>query len=98
MEIALQCTEGTDETIRTYANGIPTGSGGTHESGFKGGLVKAIRNYMTSKNLSPKGVTLTAEDMREGLVALVSVFVSEPQFQGQTKDRLNNPEIGPFVE
>ena len=55
VEIALQWTEATDETIRTYANGIPTGSGGTHESGFKQGLVKAIRGYMVSKNLSPKG-------------------------------------------
>jgi DNA gyrase subunit B len=98
MEIALQWTEATDETIRTYANGIPTGSGGTHESGFKQGIVKAVRNYLTSTNLTPKGVTLAAEDMREGLVALVSVFVPEPQFQGQTKDRLNNPEVAPMVE
>jgi DNA gyrase subunit B len=98
LEVALQWTEATDETIRTYANGIPTPSGGTHESGFKQGLVKAVRNYMASKDLSPKGVNLTAEDMREGLVAMVSIFVAEPQFQGQTKDRLNNPEVAPLVE
>jgi len=52
-----------------------------------------VRNYIDTHNLSPKGVTLTAEDIREGLVAVLSVFVQEPQFQGQTKDRLNNPEL-----
>ena len=52
-----------------------------------------MRNFIDTHNLSPKGVTLTAEDIREGLVAVLSVFVQEPQFQGQTKDRLNNPEV-----
>jgi DNA gyrase subunit B len=93
VELALQWTEATDEHVRSYVNGIPTGSGGTHENGLRAGLGKAIRNYIETHNLSPKGVTLTAEDLREGLVAVLSVFVQEPQFQGQTKDRLNNPEI-----
>ena len=79
--------------MRSYVNGIPTGSGGTHENGFRAGLGKAVRNFIETHNLSPKGVTLTAEDIREGLVAVLSVFVQEPQFQGQTKDRLNNPEV-----
>ena len=98
MELAMQWTESTDELVRSYANGIPTGSGGTHENGLKQGLGKAIRNYMAAKKLQPKGVTLTAEDIREGLVAIISVYVAEPQFQGQTKDRLNNPEVSGHVE
>jgi DNA gyrase subunit B len=98
MECSLQWTESTDENVRSYANGIPTPSGGTHEIGFKQGLGKAIRSYMATKNVAPKGVTVTAEDIREGVVAIVSVYVREPQFQGQTKDRLNNPEVTNVVE
>jgi DNA gyrase subunit B len=97
-EVALRWTEATDELIRSYANGIPTGSGGTHENGFKQGLSKAIRNHMDKQKLTPKGVKVTVDDIREGLVALVSVYVAEPQFQGQTKDRLNNPEITAQIE
>ena len=97
-EVALRWTESTDEVIRSYANGIPTGSGGTHENGFKQGLSKAIRNHMETQKLTPKGVKITADDIREGLVALVSVYVEEPQFQGQTKDRLNNPEVTAQIE
>ncbi len=93
LDLALQWTQSTDEHVRSYVNGIPTGSGGTHENGFRAGLGKAVRNFIDTHNLSPKGVTLTTEDIREGLVAVLSVFVSEPQFQGQTKDRLNNPEV-----
>ena len=97
-EVALRWTESTDEVIRSYANGIPTGSGGTHETGFKQGLAKAIRNHMDTQKLTPKGVKITADDIREGLIALVSVYVEEPQFQGQTKDRLNNPEVTAQIE
>jgi DNA gyrase subunit B/topoisomerase-4 subunit B len=93
IDLALQWTQSTDEHVRSYVNGIPTGSGGTHENGFRAGLGKAVRNFIETHNLSPKGVTLTSEDIREGLVAVLSVFVAEPQFQGQTKDRLNNPEV-----
>ena len=93
VDLVLQWTESTDEHIRSYVNGIPTGSGGTHENGLRAGLGKAVRNYIDTHNLSPKGVTLTAEDIREGLTGVLSVFVAEPQFQGQTKDRLNNPEV-----
>jgi DNA gyrase subunit B len=98
LEVALRWTEATEEVIRSYANGIPTGSGGTHETGFKQGLAKAIRNHMDTHKLTPKGVKITADDIREGLVALVSVYVEEPQFQGQTKDRLNNPEMTAQIE
>jgi DNA gyrase subunit B/topoisomerase-4 subunit B len=98
LDLALQWTQSTDEHVRSYVNGIPTGSGGTHENGFRAGLGKAVRNFIDTHNLSPKGVTLTAEDIREGLVAVLSVFVQEPQFQGQTKDRLNNPELVSAVD
>jgi DNA gyrase subunit B/topoisomerase-4 subunit B len=93
LDLALQWTQSTDEHVRSYVNGIPTGSGGTHENGFRAGLGKAVRNFIETHNLSPKGVTLTAEDIREGLVVVLSIFVQDPQFQGQTKDRLNNPEV-----
>jgi DNA gyrase subunit B len=98
IDVALQWTQSTDEHVRSYVNGIPTGSGGTHENGFRAGLGKAVRNFIETHNLSPKGVTLTAEDIREGLVAVLSVFVADPQFQGQTKDRLNNPEVMAAVD
>ncbi len=98
LDLVLQWTEATDEHLRSYVNGIPTGSGGTHESGLRGGIGKAVRNFIDTHNLSPKGVTLTAEDIREGLSGVLSVFVQEPQFQGQTKDRLNNPELVSAVD
>jgi DNA gyrase subunit B/topoisomerase-4 subunit B len=92
-DLVLQWTESTDEHLRSYVNGIPTGSGGTHENGLRAGLGKAVRNFIETHNLSPKGVTLSAEDIREGATGVLSVFIQEPQFQGQTKDRLNNPEL-----
>ena len=94
----MQWTEATDEHIRSYVNGIPTGSGGTHENGLRAGIGKAVRNFIDTHNLSPKGVTLTAEDIREGLTGILSLFIAEPQFQGQTKDRLNNPEVLSLVD
>lgn len=93
LELALAWTESTDEVVKSYVNGIPTRSGGTHENGFKSGVVKAVRNFIETHELTPKGVTLTADDIREGLVCILSAYVEEPQFQGQTKERLNNPEV-----
>ncbi|EAU62170.1 DNA gyrase subunit B [Stigmatella aurantiaca DW4/3-1] len=98
LEAALVWTEATDENIRSYVNGIPTPQGGTHEAGLRGAVVKAVRNYIETHNLSPKGVTLTAEDIREGITAILSCYVVEPQFQGQTKGRLNNPEVTAQVD
>jgi DNA gyrase subunit B/topoisomerase-4 subunit B len=98
LDLALQWTEATDEHLRSYVNGIPTGSGGTHETGLRAGVGKAVRNYIETHDLSPKGVTLAAEDIREGLTGVLSVFIQEPQFQGQTKDRLNNPELVSAVD
>ena len=98
LEVVLQWTEATDEHLRSYVNGIPTGSGGTHETGVRAGLGKAVRNFIETHNLTPKGVTLTADDIREGLTGVISLFVPDPQFQGQTKDRLNNPELAPVLD
>jgi DNA gyrase subunit B len=98
IETVFRWTESTDEHVRSYVNGIPTGSGGTHENGLRAGLTKAVRNYIEMHNLAPRGVKMTHEDVREGLVAVLSVFVHDPQFQGQTKDRLNNPELQAVID
>jgi DNA gyrase/topoisomerase IV subunit B len=98
IELALQWTESTDDLIKTYVNSVPTPDGGTHDTGLRSAVVKAIRNYISTHNLDPKGVTITAEDIREGLVAVLSTYVHDPQFQSQTKNRLNNPEVAAQVE
>lgn len=98
LEAALQWTEATEEYVRSYVNGIPTHAGGAHENGFNAAIVKAVRAFVEAKKIQPKGVTLTAEDIREGVVGLLSIYMQDPQFQGQTKDKLNNPEAGPAVE
>jgi DNA gyrase subunit B/topoisomerase-4 subunit B len=98
LEAALQWTESHEETIRSYVNAIPTTQGGTHEQGFKSAIVKAMRSFMEASNLEPKGVTLTAEDIREGIVGVLSVYMHEPQFQGQTKERLGSPEAQAQVD
>ncbi|HSN28549.1 MAG TPA: DNA topoisomerase IV subunit B [Kofleriaceae bacterium] len=98
LELALQWTEATDDLIKTYVNSVPTPDGGTHDAGLRSAIVKAIRNYIATHKLDPKGVTLTAEDIREGVVAVLSTYVHDPQFQSQTKNRLNNPEVAGQVE
>lgn len=98
VELALQWTEATDDLIRSHVNSVPTPDGGTHDQGLRSAIVKAIRNFMATHNLDPKGVTLTAEDIREGVVAVLSTYVHDPQFQSQTKNRLNNPEVAAQVE
>ena len=98
LEVAMQWTEAPDDLIKTYVNSVPTPDGGTHDTGLRSGIVKAIRNYIATHKLDPKGVTLTAEDIREGVVAVLSTYVYDPQFQSQTKNRLNNPEVAAQVE
>jgi DNA gyrase/topoisomerase IV subunit B len=98
IELALQWTESPDDLIKSYVNSVPTPDGGTHDTGLKAAIVKAIRNYIATHKLDPKGVTLTAEDIREGVVAVLSTYVHDPQFQSQTKNRLNNPEVAGQVE
>ncbi len=98
IEACFSWTEATEETVRSYVNGIPTTTGGTHENGLRAGIAKAIRNYIETHELTPRGVTLAAEDIREGVFGVLSILVEEPQFQGQTKDRLNNPEVQTQVD
>ena len=91
LDLALQWTEATDEHLRSYVNGIPTGSGGTHENGFRAGLGKAMRNFIETHNLTPKGVTLTAEDIREGLVGVLSVVHPGPAVPGPDQGPAEQP-------
>ena len=102
VEVAFCWTESTNSKILSYVNGIPTAEGGSHEDGFKAGLGKAIRNYLTVHEKEERGVKIVADDIREGLLAVLSVnvpgSVTQLQFQGQTKDKLNNPEVMAPVE
>ncbi len=98
VEVAFQWTESTDEHVRSYVNGIPTSSGGTHEIGLRSAVGKAVRNFIETHELAPRGVTLSAEDIREGFASVLSIYIAEPQFQGQTKERLNNPEVQTYVD
>ncbi|MEO0663055.1 MAG: toprim domain-containing protein, partial [Planctomycetota bacterium] len=93
VELCFQWSESTDEHLRSYVNGITTAAGGSHENGLRAALHKAVRGYLDTHKLTPRGVKIGPEDIREGLVGVLSVFIADPQFQGQTKDRLNNPEV-----
>jgi DNA gyrase subunit B len=98
LDLALTWSESPKDHWLSFVNGIPTGSGGTHEQGLRDALVKAVRNFMETHNLTPKGVSISAEDIREGVCAILSYYTAEPQFQGQTKDRLNNVEARGVVD
>jgi DNA gyrase subunit B len=99
VEVALQWNEGYAETIFSFANNISTIEGGTHLIGFKSALTRTINYYAAANGLLKKeGETLQGEDVREGLTAVVSVKVQEPQFEGQTKTKLGNSEVKGFVE
>ncbi len=98
IEVVLRWTEATDEQIRSYVNGIRTHAGGTHESGLRSAIGKAVRNYMEVHDIKIKGITIENSDIREGILGILSVFLSEPMFQGQTKEKLNNPEMTATVE
>jgi DNA gyrase subunit B len=98
LECVLTWTESPEESTHTFVNGIPTVYGGTHEVGLKSAIVKAVRNYINVHDLTPKGLTITAEDTREGIVAVLSLYLKEPQFQGQTKEKLGNPEVTAQVD
>lgn len=96
--LALAWTEATDEDIRSFVNTIPTRDGGTHEQGMRDAVKAAVLRFMSAHDLVKKGMEIKGEDIREGLTAVLSVCVHEPQFQGQTKGRLNNPEVKGLVE
>ncbi|MBC7643534.1 MAG: DNA gyrase subunit B, partial [Thermoleophilia bacterium] len=99
VEIAMQWNSSYSETILTYANNVQTPGGGTHLSGFQGALTRTINSYAREKSfLKEKDENLQGNDVREGLAAVVSVKLGDPQFEGQTKDKLGNPPIKGLVE
>lgn len=99
VEIALQYNDGYSENIFSYANNIHTHEGGTHESGFKSALTRVINDYAKKINaLKSSDANLTGDDVREGITAVISVKVTEPQFEGQTKTKLGNSEARSIVE
>jgi len=97
-EIAMQYNDGFTENVLAFANNIRNIDGGTHLSGFKTALTRTMNYYAKSNNLLKDGQVTTGDDLREGLTAVVAVRLAEPHFEGQTKVRLSNPEIGSFVE
>jgi DNA gyrase subunit B len=99
VEIAMQWTTAYSEAVHTFANTINTTDGGTHEEGFRAALTSLINRYARDKNLlKDKDDNLTGEDVREGLTAVISVKLKEPQFEGQTKTKLGNTEAKTFVQ
>ncbi len=97
IDVALCWTDQPREQTQSFANAIPTPDGGTHEAAMRDGIVRAARDYMETHDLIPRNVTVMAEDVRSGLFAAISLFIANPQFQGQTKGRLGNVEIRSWV-
>lgn len=98
-DIALLYNESYDEKVLSFVNNIKTGDGGTHESGFRAGLTRAITAYVEANaNAREKDTKVTGDDIREGLVAIISVRVPEPQFEGQTKGKLGSSYVRPLVQ
>jgi DNA gyrase subunit B len=99
VEIAMQWNAGYSESVHTFANTINTHEGGTHEEGFRAALTSVVNKYAKDKKLlKEKDTNLTGDDIREGLAAVISVKVAEPQFEGQTKTKLGNTEVKSFVQ
>ena len=99
VEIAMQWNGGYSESVHTFANTINTHEGGTHEEGFRAALTGVVNKYAKDRKLlKEKDPNLTGDDIREGLAAVISVKVSEPQFEGQTKTKLGNTEVKSFVQ
>ena len=98
LEVAMQYTDRYSELIFSYANNINTTEGGTHEVGFKSALTRVFNDYGKKAKFLKEGDQLSGEDVREGLTAIVSVKLEEPQFESQTKIKLGNPEIRKFVD
>ena len=99
VEIAMQWTNGYNEGVHTYANTINTHEGGTHEEGFRTAITSLLNKYARDKGqLKEKDENLTGDDVREGLTAVISVKLTEPQFEGQTKTKLGNTEAKTFVQ
>lgn len=98
-EVAMQWNDGYTETIYSFVNNIATRHGGTHLTGFSTALTRVLNNYIKSHNLlKTDKISISGEDMREGLTAVISVKVANPQFEGQTKQRLGNSDVGSIVQ
>ena len=99
LRVAIQYTDSYTENIYSFVNNVPTGEGGTHETGFKAAVTKAFNDYARRVGLlKEKDNNLSGEDFREGMTAVVYAGVQKPQFEGQTKGRLGNTEVRPIVE
>ncbi|HET7305056.1 MAG TPA: DNA topoisomerase (ATP-hydrolyzing) subunit B [Segeticoccus sp.] len=99
VEVAMQWTTAYSESVHTYANTINTHEGGTHEEGFRTALTRLVNNFARAQNLlKDKDDNLTGDDIREGLTAVISIKLGEPQFEGQTKTKLGNSEAKTFVQ
>ncbi|MDI3196169.1 DNA topoisomerase (ATP-hydrolyzing) subunit B [Pseudarthrobacter sp. AL07] len=99
LEMAMQWTNAYSESVHTYANTINTHEGGTHEEGFRAAMTSLINRYAREKSIiKEKDDNLTGDDIREGLTAVISVKLAEPQFEGQTKTKLGNSEVKGFVQ
>ena len=99
VDVVLQYTDAYSEYIQCFANSIPNSDGGMHLEGFKAGLTNAIKNYAKANNLlKEKDPDLTGDDLREGLVCVLSVKLTNPRFSSQTKGKLVNNEIKPVVQ
>ncbi len=99
VEVAMQWNSGYSESVHTFANTINTHEGGTHEEGFRAALTTVVNKYAKDKKLlKDKDGNLTGDDIREGLTAIVSVKIADPQFEGQTKTKLGNTEVKSFVQ
>jgi DNA gyrase subunit B len=99
LEVAMQWTNGYTESVHTYANTINTHEGGTHEEGFRAALTTLVNRYAREKQIiKEKDENLSGDDVREGLTAVISVKLAEPQFEGQTKTKLGNTEAKAFVQ
>ena len=99
MEIALVYNEGFDENVLSFVNNIRTPDGGTHEAGFRAGLSRVIMNYIEANaNAREKDIKVTGDDVREGLVAIISTRIIDPQFEGQTKGKLGSSFIKPIIQ
>ncbi len=98
LEVAMQWNESYGESVYTFANTINTHEGGTHEEGFRAALTSVVNKYGTDKKILKGDEKLTGEDIREGLAAIISVKLANPQFEGQTKTKLGNTDVKSFVQ
>src|SRR4029079_7673634 len=98
VEVAMQWNESYGESVYTFANSINTHEGGTHEEGFRAALTGIVNRYGVEKKFLKSDEKLSGEDIREGLAAIISVKLANPQFEGQTKTKLGNTDMKSFVQ